>query len=63
MYGSAHWKGLFTWMKSHLEKTAYISPGDLELVRFVDDPQAAVDIILAFQRQVSPPELPGKAFR
>ena len=63
MYGSEHWKGLFAWMKSHLEKAALISPGDLELVRFVDDPQAAVDIILEYQRSVSPPEMPGKAFR
>jgi len=63
MYGSEHWKGLFAWMKTHLEKEAFISPGDLELVQFVDDPQAAIDLILEYQRRVSPPEMPAKAFR
>ena len=63
MYGREHWKGLFAWMKTHLEKEALISPGDLELVHFVDEPQAAIDIILEYQRRVSPPEMPARAFR
>ena len=63
MYGREHWKGLFAWMKTHLEKEALISPGDLDLVKFVDEPQEAIDIILEYQRRVSPPEMPAKAFR
>jgi uncharacterized protein (TIGR00730 family) len=63
MYGSEHWKGLFAWMKSHLDKNAYIKPEDLNLVQFVDDPKAAVDIVLEYQRRVSPPEMPAPAFR
>ena len=63
MYGREHWKGLFAWMKTHLEKDAFISPGDLELVHFVDEPQAAIAIILEYQHRVSPTELPAKAFR
>ncbi len=63
MYGREHWKGLFAWMKTQLEKEALISPGDLELVHFVDEPQEAIDIILEYQCRVSPPEMPAKAFR
>lgn len=63
MYGSEHWKGLFAWMKLHLEKGAFISPGDLGLVQFVDSPDEAVNLILDYQRRVSPPEMPAKAFR
>ena len=63
MFGREHWKGLFAWMKTHLEKDAFISPGDLELVHFVDEPQAAIAIILEYQHRVSPTELPAKAFR
>ena len=63
LFGSEHWKGLLAWMKGHLEKSAYISPGDLNLFRFADTPEEVVDIILEYQRRVSPSELPAKAFR
>ncbi len=63
LYGREHWKGLLAWMKTRLEKDALISPGDLDLVQIVDEPQEAIDLILAYQRRVSPPEMPAKAFR
>jgi uncharacterized protein (TIGR00730 family) len=64
MFGREHWKGLIHWMKSELQvRHGYISPGDLDLVQIVDEPQEAIDIIRAYQRSVSPPELPAKAFR
>ena len=63
LYGREHWKGLLAWMKSRLEKDALISPGDLDLVQLVDTPQEAIDLILEYQRRVSPPELPALAFR
>ncbi len=63
LYGREYWKGLLAWMKARLEKDALISPGDLDLVQVVDEPQAAIDLILAYQRRVSPPEMPAKAFR
>jgi uncharacterized protein (TIGR00730 family) len=63
LYGTEHWKGLFAWMKSHLEKDGLISPGDLELVHFADSPQQVIDCVLEYQRKVSPPELPAAAFR
>ncbi len=63
LYGREYWKGLLTWMKSRLEKEALISPGDLELVQIVDEPEEAIGLILDYQRRVSPPEMPAKAFR
>lgn len=63
MFGREHWKGLFAWMKTHLEKEKLISPGDLELVKFVDTPQEAVDLVLEYHNRVIPPELPAKAFQ
>lgn len=63
LFGREHWKGLFAWMKSHLEKESLISPGDLDLVQIVDEPAEVIAIILEYQRRVSLPELPAKAFR
>jgi uncharacterized protein (TIGR00730 family) len=62
-FGREHWNGLFRWMKSRLEeKTAFISPGDLDLVTITDDVQEATEIILDYVRRVGPPEIVPKAF-
>jgi uncharacterized protein (TIGR00730 family) len=63
LFGSEHWKGLLAWMKNHLEKAALTSPGDLDLVQVVDEPQQVIDIILEYRRRVSLPEFPAKAFQ
>lgn len=62
LFGKAHWKGLFRWMKERLEDTGFISPGDLELVTITDHPQEAIDTILDYERRVGPPEVMPKAF-
>ena len=62
LFGRKHWHGLIQWMKQHLEKTNYISPGDLDLFKLTDDPQEAIDIILDYERRVGPPEIMPKAF-
>src|SRR5712671_7380797 len=63
LFGRDHWQGLVRWMKSRLEeKNDFISPGDLDLFKIVDDPQEAIDIILDYERRVGPPELVPKAF-
>jgi uncharacterized protein (TIGR00730 family) len=63
LFGRDHWQGLVRWMKSRLEeKHQFISPGDLDLFKIVDDPQEAVDIILDYERRVGPPDLVPKAF-
>ncbi|MBN1128481.1 MAG: TIGR00730 family Rossman fold protein [Chitinispirillaceae bacterium] len=46
LMGVSYWKGLFRWLeKTMLEENAYISPGDLSLVKMTDDPGEAVDYI------------------
>ncbi len=49
--GSKYWKGLFDWMKEEmLENSANISPGDLDLVKIVDDGDEVVEYILEFYK-------------
>ena len=62
LFGKKHWQGLVRWMKEELERTKYISPGDLELFKLTDDPQEAIDVILDYERRVGPPEIVPKAF-
>jgi uncharacterized protein (TIGR00730 family) len=62
LFGRDHWKGLIRWMKEHIEATEFISPGDLDLFKLVDEPQEAIDIILDYERRVGPPEVVPKAF-
>jgi len=62
LFGRKHWKGLIDWMKKSLEQTGFISTGDLDLFKLVDDPQEAVDIILDYERRIGPPEVMPKAF-
>ena len=61
LFGENYWNGLLKWMRTGLEKGAYISPGDLDLVTLTDDPQIAVNIILDYKRRVGPPEVIPKA--
>lgn len=62
LFGEDYWHGLMRWMKSTLEREAMISPGDLNLVRVVNDAREAVEIILDYQKRVGPPESVPKAF-
>jgi len=63
LFGRSHWEGLLKWMKYQLEdRTQYISKGDLDLVKIVDNPQEAIDIILDYQRRVGAPDIVPKAF-
>ncbi len=62
LFGSHYWKGLLQWMKTTLEKPAFISSGDLELVTVTDSVSAALEVILDYIRQVGPPEAISHAF-
>lgn len=62
LYGRSYWSGLYRWIRSTLDKNGFISPGDMDLVTIVDDPQAAVDVILEYLRRVGPPRHVPKAF-
>ncbi|MBU6398703.1 MAG: TIGR00730 family Rossman fold protein [Verrucomicrobia bacterium] len=62
LFGKDYWSGLLQWMRSTLERSALISPGDLELVSVVDDPEAAIERVLDYKRRVGPPETVPKGF-
>ena len=63
LFGSHYWNGLIEWMKFTLQdKGHYISEGDLDLVKIVDDPQEAVELVLEYERRVGPPDIIPKAF-
>lgn len=62
LFGSDYWKGLIRWMKERVEHAQYISPGDLDLFKLMDDPQEAIALILDYVRRVGPPDVVSKAF-
>ena len=62
LFGKKHWQGLLDWMHSHIEKSGYISKGDLDLLTLTDDPHEVVKVILDYKDRVGPPETIAKAF-
>lgn len=62
LFGRKYWSGLLAWMKNTMEKNAYISPGDLELVTVTDNVEEAIQTIRDYLDRVGPPETVAKAF-
>src|SRR5271154_637677 len=63
LFGGAYWRGLLRWMKTELQdKHGNISPGDLDLVKVIDNPLEAVKIILDYERHVGVPATLPQAF-
>jgi len=62
LFGRNYWKGLLQWLNTALEKNKFVSPGDLDLATVTDEVQEAIDLIVDYQRRVSPPEAHPKAF-
>ena len=62
LFGREYWSSLLKWMKAHLEKSGYISRGDLDLCTVIDDPDEAINLILDYLRRIGPPENLPKAF-
>jgi len=63
LYGRKFWEGLIRWMRTQmLNERAFISAGDLNLFKIVDQPREALEIILDYERRVGPPEIVSKAF-
>ena len=44
-FGKDFWSGLHAWMRDQLLKEKLISPGDIELMQIIEEPQAIVDAI------------------
>jgi uncharacterized protein (TIGR00730 family) len=62
LFGRKYWDGLKRWMRSALEESGYVSPGDLELGTVTDDIDEAAGLILEYLRRVGPPVRVPKAF-
>jgi uncharacterized protein (TIGR00730 family) len=45
LVGSDYWQGLLDWLKGSVLKTGAISPGDLDLLHVVDEPEEAVRLV------------------
>ncbi len=52
LFGKQFWSGLLDWAKTNLEKKAYISPQDLDLLSVTDDVAEAVELLQDYQRRV-----------
>lgn len=48
LYGSEYWQGLLAWMRNTVLPHGCISPGDIELMQVVDDPETVLWIISEF---------------
>ena len=55
LMGSEYWDGLIDWMKEKmLKEYAHISPEDMDVFTMVDEPEAAVKIIVDFKEAKGP---------
>ncbi|MCC5581616.1 TIGR00730 family Rossman fold protein [Microtetraspora sp. AC03309] len=51
LMGTEFWAPLIDWIRTTLVTAGKVSPHDVDLIQITDDPDAAVDIILAADRQ------------
>ncbi|ACL04385.1 TIGR00730 family Rossman fold protein [Desulfatibacillum aliphaticivorans] len=49
LMGSDYWTGLMDWIKDQLLSRSLISPGDLDIIRIMDDPE---EIVAMFKRRI-----------
>lgn len=45
-----YWEGLLQWLRGTVLERGRISPGDLDIIQVVDDPECAVEIVERFRR-------------
>jgi uncharacterized protein (TIGR00730 family) len=63
LFGREYWTGLLRWMKTQMQdKNKFIGPADLDLFTITDDPQEAVDLIIAYEHTVSTPDAMPRGF-
>ncbi len=55
LMGSEYWDGLINWMNEKmLKENDYISPEDMDVFTVVDEPKAAVEVIVDFKKAKGP---------
>ena len=45
---SPYWRGLLDWLRERLQGEGMISPGDVDLLKVIDEPRQVVDAIFSF---------------
>ena len=45
LVGTAYWDGLAVWIKNRMLADGKISPGDVDLIHLVDEPDEVIEII------------------
>ncbi len=57
LFGREYWTGLLRWMKTQMQdKNTFITDGDLDLFTITDDPQVAIDLIVAHECDTGRPK-------
>ncbi|MEA3120455.1 MAG: hypothetical protein QOI13_3725 [Paraburkholderia sp.] len=58
LVGSEFWKGLLSWFETSLLPMGLISPGDMDLMKVIDDPDQVLEAVLSFyeDREESQPQ-------
>ncbi len=51
LVGTEYWRGLLQWMREQLEAAHLVTPGDVDLMQVIDEPQQVVDAIFDFYQQ------------
>lgn len=58
LFGTSYWAGLVDWLRQEVEGSAYISPGDLDMLHLTDDIDEAVAIVTSYRENGALPEPP-----
>ena len=61
LFGREYWRGLLRWLKTTTAKRGFIAEEDLDLVTVTDAVEDAIELIVDYQRRVSPPDSHVKA--
>jgi uncharacterized protein (TIGR00730 family) len=56
LFGREYWTGLLRWLRGTTMKRGFIAAEDLDLVTVTDEVDEAIDLIVDYQRRISPPE-------
>jgi len=56
LVGSEFWKGLLTWFETSLLPMGLISPGDMDLMKVIDDPDQILEAVLSFYEDREEPQ-------
>ena len=58
LFGTSYWAGLVDWLRQEVAGSAYISPGDLDMLHLTDDIDEAVAIVTSYRENGALPEPP-----